>query len=389
MLDRKLIIAIFGLLFLSACTEATQRGFEIADAEAAGIIMPQGLHSDDSEGQNFQIIEVSRQDMTTNTNSTAQLIFPIEQHLYFQGQEGSVVLLVEEGQYVREGDVLARRAIDADARLEIAYSAAKLRLEQFEEGFAREHSARLAEIADARQHQSSLELALLEIGLERFVFNSNIARSAIQDEVTALADTIRGEEIVAPFDGMVIFTISGPYNLLWNPRIITIVDHNLFFYQFTISAGGSMNYNTIRHGDIITLRSNERHVVDGAERPVLEFDGRIVTDSWASGERNSFTYWLVPVDMDGLLETDGLLNADNPLHTLFSMNFTAQIEILRAENNLTLPIAAVHAEDRRNFVFVYNEGRLGKRYVHAGLRGGGYVQIISGLEDGAQVVILR
>jgi multidrug efflux pump subunit AcrA (membrane-fusion protein) len=55
---------------------------------------------------------------------------------------------------------------------------------------------------------------------------------------------------------------------------------------------------------------------------------------------------------------------------------------------VTVPLAAVHEEDRRTFVYIYDEGRLGKRYVQAGFTGGGYVQIISGLEAGVRVVIL-
>jgi hypothetical protein len=70
------------------------------------------------------------------------------------------------------------------------------------------------------------------------------------------------------------------------------------------------------------------------------------------------------------------------------MGFTAQMEVVLAASSVTLPMAAVHEEDRRTFVYIYDEGRLGKRYVQAGFSGGGYTQIISGLEAGARVVIL-
>ena len=389
MLDRKLIIAIFGLLLFGACGEAAQHSLGLADAEAAGIIMPQSVHFETSDSQDFQMIEATRQDITTNAVLTAQLVFPMEQHLHFQAQEGSLTLLVENGQIVREGDVLARLTFEVDARLEIEYSAARLRFEQFEAEFMREQSERLTAIEEARQ-EALPELALLEIGLERFVFNGNITRNTMRNEMTMLSEMLQGEDIIAPFDGMIISAIGGPYNLRWNPRIMTIVDYTVFFYQFTIATDHPvMNlYNTIGQGDIITLRSNERHEVDGVEQPVLEFDARVVTDSWASGARRSFIYWLTPVDMEGLLEDARLLDEENPLYNMFDMSFTAQIEIVRAANSITLPNAAVNDEDRRSFVHIYNDGRLGKRYVETGVRGAGYVQIISGLEDGAQVVIL-
>jgi multidrug efflux pump subunit AcrA (membrane-fusion protein) len=396
-------LVITGALLVSACGADARQGYGLADAEAAGIIMPLDALDGAAGGNVPEIIEASERDITTGTVLTAQLVFPIARHLNFQGQDGEVTLIAENGQHVNEGDVLALLISEADDRLEIAYLAASRRLEQFEANFDREHRARSAEIRQARERmaaldgnarrQAALELELLRIGLERFVYTSTATREAIRDEVIALSEMLDGEEIAAPFDGMVVSIDSGPYALRWNPRIMTIADPNTFFYQITLSADQTQSnrYNIMGLGDIITLRSTERHMSGGVERPILEFDARVVTDSWAGGIRERFTYWLVPVDMEGLLETVRALdtgNPDNPLYTLFGLSFTAQIEIVLATNSVTLPLAAVHEEDRRSFVYIYNDGGLGKRYVQTGFTVGGYVQIISGLEAGAKVVIL-
>jgi hypothetical protein len=396
-------LVIASSLLVSACGAGVRQGFELADAEAAGIILPQSAHDGAAGGRAFEIAEASERDLSTIISLTAQLIFPIERQLGFGGQEGEVALLAENWQLVSEGDVLALLTFDHDARLEIAYQAASQRLEQLEAEFDREHRARSAEMRETRarmaassgnaRRQASLELELLGIGLERFIYLSEAARSALEDEVLALAGKLDAEEIVAPFDGMVVSVDGGPYALRWNPPIMAVVDHSIFFYQLTLSAEHPLmnRYSIMGLGDKITLRSTQRHTVGGIERPILEFDALIVTDSWAGGVREAFTYLLVPVDMEGLIDTVRALDMgdpNNPLHTLFSLRFTAQIEVSLTATSLALPIAAVHEEDRRTFVYIYNDGRLNKRYVQAGFSVGGYVQIISGLEAGAKVVIL-
>jgi len=399
-----LVSLIFGLFFFAACTTGEQSNFTLADAESAGLIMSQAQFEDAVEDGSFEIVQAELQDITAVSTFVAPIVFPTEQFLYFQAREGALNVYVEMGQRVRQGDLLARLTFEMDARLELDYFAARQRLEQFEEGYAAEHSRRTAEIAAARENmadldedtdedtrrQAYLQLQLLELGLQRHIFNSNSTRSTLQSQAAALSELTTGEEIVAPFDGIVTFVVSPPHNLGIGPPIVAIADDSIFFFQIT----SNERYNIIRHGDILDLRVAGMQEVDGVYQPLLEFDARVVTESWASGMRDEFTYWLVPVDMDSfnqgvqLIETDGLPG----IHNLIGSIIRTNIEAIHVQNSLVLPTSAVRFEEpRHHYVFVYNDGRPSRRFVQVGIQVGarsGATQIISGLEAGTQVVIL-
>ena len=385
---KEIIPLIFVSFFFVAC-DGGQFGYHLADAEAAGIIMPQAYFDADESGS--QIVRVELQDITTNTTFMAPITFPRQQDLYFDALYGDITIYVEEGQRVQAGDVLAHLSFDIDTRLELDYFSAVQRLEQFDAEFAREQNRRRAEIAAAQY--GSPQRRLLDTQLEHFVFVSGIARDTLLDEAADLAYLLLGENIIAPFDGIVTYIVGPPYNLRWNPLIATIVDDSTFFFQITMGDAQPLidRYNNIGHGDIVTLRTTARHVVGGVEQPMLEFDARVVTDSWASGMRGLFTYLLVPVDMNSFQEAVMLIESENGsrgMHNLPDLVIMAHVEIIHARDALTLPTDAVRFADPRNYVFVYNEGGLGRRYIQAGVRGGGLVQIISGLEAGTEVVIV-
>ena len=404
-----IILPIFGLFFFAACATGEQSDFTLADAETAGLIMSRAHFEAVADEGGFEVVRVELQDITAGTTFMAPIVFPVERQLRFQATEGAIGLYVEVGQRVREGDVLARLTSGMDTRLELDHFAARQRLEQFEEGFETELERRRLEIEAAGENMAALDededtseyakrqaylgLQLLELGLERFVFSGGITRDTLQNQVSVLYNLIDGEEITAPFDGIVTFLISRPFDLGTNPPIVTIVDDSVFFFEITMGDTQPMidRYDNIRHGDIITLRAVGRQDADGTERPVLEFDARVVTESWASGMRGLFTYWLKPVDMQSfheamqIIETGGLPGP----HNLLNLAIRANVEVVQGQNSLVLPNAAVRLEEpNNNYVFIYNNGRPGKRFIQIGIRSGGIVEIISGLEAGAEVVIL-
>jgi len=371
-------LAIFGLFLLSACGRGEQQTFALADAEDYGIIISYEAVVE----WELQVAEAIRQDITGEENFVAQLVFPITEHLHLQNTRGELTLLAEEGQRVMEGDVLARLVFDADARAEMNYLTARRNLEQIEENFTQEHNERLSQISDARariaglegnaRRRALLELELLEVGLERFLLVGRTNRDTARDEVAAIEHALTTEEIIAPFDGMISFVTSHPNNLDRNPRIISIVNDDVFFFRLS----HSHNFNIMGRGDIVTLS------VDG-----FEFDTQVVTDSWAGGERSSFTYWLAPMSSNDIYEAALSAGAENPMLTLLNARTTARVDTIRAVDTIVLPRRAFRNDGRGDFVYVYNDGRTSKRYINAGLRTTNYGQVISGLEPGTQVVI--
>jgi hypothetical protein len=133
--------------------------------------------------------------------------------------------------------------------------------------------------------------------------------------------------------------------------------------------------------------------------PRIEFETRVVTDSWAAGQRQTVMYLLKPTDIDGL--TDKLLAIDggNPIITIRSLRLSAQVEYIAAPKGITLPTSAIEREHIRSqndvflaeqrFVYIYIDGNVEKRNIEIGETVGGYVHIITGIDEDAKVVISR
>ena len=53
---------------------------------------------------------------------------------------------------------------------------------------------------------------------------------------------------------------------------------------------------------------------------------------------------------------------------------------------LTVPNIALYADDEGDYVYLLDKGVVAKRYVECGASDGSYTAILSGLEDGEQVI---
>jgi hypothetical protein len=185
--------------------------------------------------------------------------------------------------------------------------------------------------------------------------------------------------------------------------MMRIVDPDEFLFQVSISTTHTLetHYNIMGHGDIITVRERTEsgEDEDDSSQPRIEFEARVVTDSWAAGQRQTVMYLLKPTNPDGL--TDRLLAQDggNPILTLRSLRWSVPLEYAATPKGITLPVTTIHREHIRDtrdqiieelqYVFIYIDGRVEKRSINMGKTIDGYVQIITGIDEDAKVVILR
>ncbi|MCL2408909.1 MAG: hypothetical protein FWC96_04750 [Oscillospiraceae bacterium] len=396
-------ILIIGSIFLAACGTSGEQLHDVAAAVEAGIIMQMPLgDATDAEEAEVRIVQASVQDMAINTAIPATLVFPIYQMLFFESNEGYVTMLVEEGQLVREGDALAQLTFSADVktRHEIAYDTARVRLRRLENELAEERGRRLAEIEEARRavayapdgtaaQQAALNARQLEIRLEQFTRSSASMRDALRAEIAAMAHTIESETIIAPFDGMITAPANITGSISGNPRIMTLVDYNVFFYEFTLTPNPLVPslYSVLGHGDIITLRATSRPTEDPDAPPLLEFPVRVVSEFWAAGQRANFVYWFKPVDMERLMADLREHDESNPMNVLRGKTIMAELEIITAPDAVTLPLAAIRLEGNRQFVLINTENGPGKRFVHATTRMDRYIHIVTGIEAGTEVIL--
>jgi len=326
--------------------------------------------------------------------------------LPFSRAGGYIELFVESGQNVSYGELLARQTFGLNVTAQLNYLGARQRLEQFEEGFAENYAAQQAALATARaEGASSLEIELLEIELELFLIRSEATRLNLENDLAFNESAIGGEEILAPADGFVAWINhrGGPQGVEFS--IIMLGDDSwpYFFVSHDPAQPGLedrlRHFDVLRYGEIYTLRTQRPRTfaeLGGVgEATHVSFDVRVVSDYWYEAGRE-FIYVLMPVDIDYVLEMLRELDPyAHPLHTLLFLGpFEVAVDVVHALDAVVIPSSGlrtehVHAGLVRHYVMLYEDGNIGRRYVQAGFIGPNNAQIISGLEVGARVVLLR
>jgi membrane fusion protein, multidrug efflux system len=256
-----------------------------------------------------------------------------------------VEVLAEEGDRVRQGQLLAR--LDPDrARLEVLRAEATV--------------ARLEN--EYRRNQTLFERKLVSRELfERSRFDFETQRAALELERLRLRKT----DIVAPFDGVVTERLVKQGQLLETHRAAFVVaDFNRLQAVLHVPERLSLN---LREGQAARLSFD---ALDGLSvtAAVARVSPRV--------DRSSGT---VPVTI--LIDNrDGRLRPG-----LFSR---AEVLIDSVDMATLLPRHALLPQDGRMAIFVVTEGRAERRQVEVGHSEGDLVQILSGVEPGAEVVVL-
>ena len=234
------------------------------------------------------------------------------------------------------------------------------------------------------------------------------------------------ELLTAPFDGYITFTIleTVPFRnrdmfeppsrfiedvcILGNPPIIGItradnfhfkvwVDHEEWTYVYFYTGTGVNNLHrqtsrfptpnfvpigTMMYGKILTITGT--HLTGTNFVPV---EAKVVSDPWAAGERQQLVYWLRPLDMEAFMANLRSFAPYYYMQVLTGAVFNTLVSIPAIDHGILLPAAAVHPEDGRHFIHVYENGEVTKRYIVVGVLQDGYFQIISGVELDTKVVI--
>jgi len=394
----------------SACGIIPGQAYTFEDAVLAGVIIESELNQNqEQQPVDYTLTSPVIQELTERRGLQASLFFPVEKDLFFNHYEGEVEIFVEEGQLVSRGDLLATLRYDVDQRYYIEYEAALAHMQRLEQEFSRERTRRRNEISRARGEQPREVVRLLEIELERVDFINSLTIAGLEEEIAVLKKTLGTEDIIAPYDGMVfsVFEGSSIEPDTTTHRMMTIVDTDEFLFRIIINITHSLeiHYSIMGYGDIVTLRERTASddVVDDDEDSLspsrLEFDARVVTDSWAAGQRQQITYLLKPTDPDGLINRILQLDDGNPIITLRNLRWSTSLEFVAAPKGITLPAATIHREhiydsrhqiiDEQHYVFIYTDGKVEKRSINIGRTVDGYAQILTGIDEDAKVVVLR
>ncbi len=299
-------------------------------------------------------------------------------------------VLIEEGQRVEEGQILARLEV-TDAQAQRALSASQLAAAQSQVAqvraqleLAEKTLARNQELADKRLlPQQLLDQALSERDALRAAVTSMQRQVDVARDALAVADIGIDNTIVrAPFAGVVTAKAAQPGEIV-SP----------------ISAGGGFTRTGI--GTIVDMDSLEIQV-DVNEA----FIGRVRAGQPVEAVLNAYPDWRIPAEVIAIIPTadrsratvrvrvalklkDPRIVPDMGVRVSFldSGDGAAANEDIAPPAGVLVPSETVVQRDGRDSVFVVQDGRARSTPVQVGERRGSNTRIASGLAIGEQVVV--
>lgn len=264
-------------------------------------------------------------------------------------------VLADEGDRVREGQLLAR--LDGDQlRLEVALAEATMR--KLERDYARNTELQAKGLVSAVSIDNlkyELEAAKASWELARLQLSYTDIRSPIAGTVTRRLDVVKVGNIVTPVGG-----------------VIESSDSALFFVEDL---------------DSLMLRVNvpERELAKLAVGQLVELGFDAVPDRAFAGR-----IALISPYVDAGTATFGVRIRVTETGGLLRPGMFARVAIIyeRKLDALQIPRTALLDGDGPPKVFVVKDGKAAERAVQLGLSNGAYVEVVTGLKDGEQVVVV-
>jgi len=294
--------------------------------------------------QQGSLVTVQRGNITRIVSVTGSLSCQASQEVKFSKAGRIKEIVVEEGDYVKEGEILATLE-DEEERLSLVQAENALKEAESELESARLSSPK--NVIEKKERQ--LKERKLELQLKR----------------KDLEDTV----LKAPFSGMVSKTyvekgeIVAGEAVSGSKAILRLIDTSRLFAEVAAD-----------EVDIAQLRLGQRAQVTIDAYPDEIFPGKVV---YVAPETTT-AQGLVVVEVKIELE-----KADPRLKP----GFTASADIItdEAKNVLLLPVEAVSETERGNFVMVSEDHNPTQRKVTLGISDGTNVEIKRGLEEGETV----
>ncbi len=296
-------------------------------------------------------------------------------------------VLVEEGDPVEEGEVVARlidedqRALLAQAEANLALAEARLDQARSAEADAQRRQKRRADLlaqkrisdeegqaADTAAESARAERAAMEASVK--VAHANVASARLELDKTRIA---------APFAGIVlrkdaeVGEIVGPImtsNTARAGAVVTIADMK------TLEVGIDVNESYIAR---ISEGMPADVVLDA--HPDVHFPAS-VRAVFPSADRDKAT---IPVRVRFLVG-DQRIRPDLGAKVTFLQNRTTD-QIVVVKKTLRVPAAAIRAKDGQKTAWVVREGKVEPVVLTLGETIGDEVEVLSGLSEGDQVVI--
>ena len=292
-------------------------------------------------------IIVQRGDVIETISATGYIVAQADLDIEAKKSDAIIKeLLVEEGELVKEGQILVKLEDDEERlsvlRAENALEDALLELES-----ARVGHASLREIRRREREVTEKKLAL------------ELAKKKLEETV-----------IKAPFSGIVseVYVEKGEViagvGASSSNKILRLIDTSRLFAEVNVD-----------EVDISRLKLGQRAKVKVDAYPDEVFSGKVISIAREATISQGLVVVKVKIQLD---------EADPRLKPGFTA--TADIIVAEAKNALVLPVEEVKERGGRYFVTVLQNGKPTPREIEVGVSDGTYVEIKRGLKEGDVVV---
>ena len=311
-------------------------------------------------------------------------------------------IYVEEGQSVREGQVLARLD-DSQARAQLAFAEAQLaasrksfaedqaRLREAELNFGRRQ--RLLEdgvVGRAEVDTAASEVESLKARIAYTQQQVLVAEAQVNLRQTDLNDMV----VRAPFSGVAISKDAQPGEMIspvsagggfTRTGIGTIVDMSSLEIEVDVNESF---INRVRPGQRVEA------VLDAY--PDWTIPAHVITTVPSADRQKATVRVRIAFDPSTRSGSSRVESRDDKLDPRILPDMGVKVSFLREEEpdqpavpvaRVTVPKGAVKTLDGRTVVFVVNDDRVERRAIRAGLENAGQVEVLSGVSAGERVVV--
>jgi len=318
-----------------------------------GIVLTRGTGSEDT----LTTVNVTRGDIVKTVLVDGSLVMPNKAYLSF-GVTGTVEeVLVAEGNNVTEGQVLARLdAPSLESSIETAELGVEIAEEQVKAARAQYEIAQDLPGADEDAARAGWEIAKL---------NLEIAELSLESAELSLEKAV----IVAPFDGVVA--------------------------GITITEGKEISTAALATPAISLVDTSEiemRGFIDEIDIAIVKVgqEANIILDALPDEEVKGSVVFISPVGtiIAGVVSYDTTIALKNPVAKLRDgMSATAEVIIERRDDVLSIPNRYIRGTVENPMVVVLVDGQQEQREITLGLSDGRNTEVLSGLEQGEEVVL--
>jgi HlyD family secretion protein len=344
-----------------------------------------------------QVVTVQRGNLTVDITASGNLTFSQSEDLAFEMAGIVDEVLVEEGDSVKQGQVLARLDISQrDENLKSLESGAlqaeiSLKNSQLALDKAEDQSVTLitGDIVFASNYDDD-EIAILKLQVE-------LAKAKLADAQKALADAQNASpEIIAPFDGFIskVNVSAGDAGVSGNgvPKgtvACQLVDPNKFEADILVS-----------EMDIMQVKVGGEATVQIDAMPMLILPAKVTHISPTATIQSGVVNYKVKVEVEPLEEImpGGQTPPSGQMPAMISENFqlregltvTVSIIIQSESDVLLVPNGAITTRGRQTYVQVMSaDGTTQERAVTTGISNWQYTEVTEGLSEGEQVVVTQ